>query len=136
MAKLIAFNEEAREGLKRGVDTLAGTDPFLLQADGKGWLFAPSGLMDGPLPTHYEPLESPVPNFLYGQQCNPARYQYRRRDNPMHRAWADPRYPYVLTTYRLIRQDSKMAWNSDVLHEISVPAVVMFPLLLYRGHAS
>ena len=26
-------------------------------ADGKGWLFVPSGLKDGPLPTHYEPEE-------------------------------------------------------------------------------
>src|SRR3989475_3454492 len=28
----------------RGVDSLAGDDPFLLQRDGKGWLYAPSGL--------------------------------------------------------------------------------------------
>ena len=28
----------------------------------------PSGLKDGPLPTHYEPPESPVKNPLYGQQ--------------------------------------------------------------------
>src|SRR6218665_821222 len=52
----------------RRVATLAGTDPFIMQADGKGWLFAPSGMMDGPLPTHYEPLEWPVPHFLYRQQ--------------------------------------------------------------------
>ena len=36
-----------------------------MKADGKGWLFAPNGLVDGPLPTHYEPVESPVPNPLY-----------------------------------------------------------------------
>ena len=39
---------------------LAGDDPFIMQADGKGWLFAPKGMVDGPLPTHYEPQESPV----------------------------------------------------------------------------
>ena len=38
---------------------LRGDDPFIMQADGKGWLFAPSGPTDGPLPTHYEPHESP-----------------------------------------------------------------------------
>ena len=32
-----------------GPEGLGGTDPFILQADGKGWLFAPSGLVDGPL---------------------------------------------------------------------------------------
>ena len=34
--------------------------PSSLQADGLGWLFAPTGVVDGPLPTHYEPHESPV----------------------------------------------------------------------------
>ena len=43
-----------------GLDALSGTDPFILKADGKGWLFTPTGLVDGPLPTHYEPMESPV----------------------------------------------------------------------------
>ena len=84
-----------------GVDTISGTDPFIMQNDGKGWLYAPNGLLDGPLPTHYEPQESVVENLLYGQQCNPARMEWRRKENPYHRAPADPRYPYVLTTYRL-----------------------------------
>lgn len=85
----------------RGVDAIGGDDPFIMQADGKGWLFAPSGLMDGPLPTHYEPEESPVENALYAQQCNPTRREWRRPDNPYHRAFGDPRYPYAITTYRL-----------------------------------
>src|SRR3712207_3399533 len=29
------------------------------------------------------------------------RLEWRRRDNAYHLAWGDPRYPYVLTTYRL-----------------------------------
>ena len=43
-----------------GMDAISGSDPFIMQADGRGWLFSPSGLLDGPLPTHFEPLESPV----------------------------------------------------------------------------
>jgi formate dehydrogenase major subunit len=84
-----------------GIDTIAGNDPFIMQADGKGWLYAPNGLLDGPLPTHYEPQESPVRNHLYKQQCNPARLEWKRKNNPYHRAWEDPRFPFVLTTYRL-----------------------------------
>ncbi len=61
----------------------------------------PTGLQDGPLPTHYEPQESVIRNPLYGQQCNPARMEWKRADNPYHRAYDDPRFPYVLTTYRL-----------------------------------
>lgn len=87
-----------------GLDTIGGDQAFIMQADGKGWLFAPSGLLDGPLPTHYEPQESPIRNPLYGQQCNPARHVFRRRDNPYHRAFADPRFPHVLTTFRLTEQ--------------------------------
>jgi formate dehydrogenase major subunit len=87
-----------------GIDTLGGNDPFILQSDGKGWLFVPSGLLDGPMPAHYEPQESVVENPLYGQQCNPARMQWRRNDNRYHRAHDDPRFPYVVTTYRLTEQ--------------------------------
>jgi formate dehydrogenase major subunit len=84
-----------------GIDALAGTDPFIMQADGKGWLYAPKGLLDGPLPTHYEPHESVVENPLYEQQSNPARMQWDRKDNPYHKPFADERWPYVITTYRL-----------------------------------
>jgi formate dehydrogenase major subunit len=78
---------------------LRGDEPFVMQADGRGWLFAPTGLLDGPLPTHYEPHESPVVNPLYGQGTNPARQVHRHRLSPDNR----PRgaYPFVLTSYRL-----------------------------------
>jgi formate dehydrogenase major subunit len=87
-----------------GLASIAGNTPFIMQADARGWLYAPSGIVDGPLPTHYEPQESVLKNGLYTQQCNPARVQWRRRDNPSHAAWGDPRFPYVLTTYRLTEQ--------------------------------
>ncbi len=85
----------------RGKETISGIDPFVMQADGKGWIFVPAGLQDGPLPTHYEPEESLIQNPLYGQQCNPLRMEWWRKDNDYHRAWDDPRFPYLLTTYRL-----------------------------------
>jgi formate dehydrogenase major subunit len=87
-----------------GPAALAGDDPFILQADGKGWLFAPKGMVDGPLPTHYEPQESPVANALYPQQQNPARIIFPRKDNLFAPSAGDPGadvYPYVFTTYRL-----------------------------------
>lgn len=85
----------------KGLDTISGIDPFVLNADGKSWIFATNGLQDGPLPTHYEPQESVMRNLLYGQQCNPTRMEWKRRENPYHFAWGDPRFPYVLTTYRI-----------------------------------
>jgi len=83
-----------------GLDGHSGAQPFLMLAEGLGRLFVPKGLKDGPLPTHYEPFESPVSNPLYGQQVNPAAIGHARADNAYH-AVADARYPHVLTTYRL-----------------------------------
>ena len=88
----------------RAEDAIRGDRPFVLQVDGSGWLFAPSGLTDGPFPTHYEPHESPVENALYGQRSNPVRQLYRRRENPYEPAPGQPgsdAYPYVVTTHRL-----------------------------------
>jgi formate dehydrogenase major subunit len=87
-----------------GPDALHGDDPFIMQADGKGWLFAPAGLVDGPLPTHYEPHESPVRNPLYAQQGNPTRKIYGRPDNPSNPSPPEPHsdvFPFVFTAARL-----------------------------------
>jgi formate dehydrogenase major subunit len=83
-----------------GFDWLGGNDPFIMRADGKAWLFAPAGLVDGPLPTHYEPYESPVANPLYKQQANPVVLVWNIKGNPYHGV-ADPKYPIVVSTYRL-----------------------------------
>jgi formate dehydrogenase major subunit len=84
-----------------GPDALSGTDPFIMQSDGKAWLFVPSGLVDGPLPAHYEPAESPVSNALYpAHTYNPARRTFPvagNRGNPT----ASDVFPFVFTTYRL-----------------------------------
>ena len=107
-----------------GVDALSGIDPFIMQADGKGWLFAPDGVLDGPLPTHYEPQESVIENLLYPQQCNPRRLEWNRKDNPYHFAYADPRFPYVVTTYRLTEHHTAgsmtrwLSWLSELMPEM------------------
>jgi formate dehydrogenase major subunit len=88
-----------------GMDALSGSDPFIMIADGRCSLFVPSGLKDAPVPTHYEPVESPVKNALYGQQDNPVAKKWASDDNPYH-APADPKYPHVLTTYRLTEHHS------------------------------
>lgn len=84
----------------RGMDALGGNDAFIMEADGRCLLFVPSGLKDGPLPTYYEPVESPVRNPMYRQQANPAAKLWVRPGNELHEP-QDPRFPYVFTTYRL-----------------------------------
>ncbi|QFZ21624.1 formate dehydrogenase [Saccharothrix syringae] len=102
-----------------GPAALHGDDPFIMQADGKGWLFAPSGLADGPLPAHYEPHESPVRNPVYGQQGNPTRKVYGRSDNPSNPAPPEPHvevFPYVLTTARLTEHHTAGGMSRTVPH--------------------
>ena len=87
-----------------GPAALDGDDPFIMQADGLGWLFAPKGLSDGPLPTHYEPQESPVHNALYKQQQSPTRLTIKREDNlsrPEPGEEGADVFPFVFSTYRL-----------------------------------
>ncbi len=82
------------------------------------------GLQDGPLPTHYEPQESVIKNPLYGQQCNPERMEWLRHDNPYHRPYDDPRFPYSLTTYRLTEHHTAggmsrwLSWLSELQPEM------------------
>ncbi|MGY1439003.1 formate dehydrogenase [Streptomyces reniochalinae] len=88
-----------------GPDALSGIDPFIMQGDGKGWLYAPAGLMDGPLPTHYEPQDSPVHNPLHpDQQRSPVRETHSHPANAYHPSGHEAGtgvFPYVVTTYRL-----------------------------------
>jgi formate dehydrogenase major subunit len=84
-----------------GLEFHVGASPFVMQADGKGWLFVPSGLADGPLPAHYEPIESPVANLLYpGRSSNPTAKVYNIPGNP-YAPVGSGEYPCVLSTYRL-----------------------------------
>ena len=89
---------------KGGAAALAGTDAFIMQPDGKGWLFAPTGLADGPLPTHYEGPESRVPNPLYPQQSTPTGIHPQHGKDNLNAPGVKPGgdvYPYVFTTYRI-----------------------------------
>ena len=88
----------------KAAEALSGVDAFVMQGDGKAWLFVPAGLTDGPLPTHYEPQDSPVPNLLYSQQRNPVRQVFSRKHNRYHPSPSEPGaqlFPYPITTYRL-----------------------------------
>jgi formate dehydrogenase major subunit len=83
-----------------GLDALSGTDAFIMKGDGVGWLYVPTGLVDGPLPTQYEPAESPIHNPLYKQQSSPVLKYWNREGNTLAPV-GDPKFPYVITTYRL-----------------------------------
>ena len=112
----------------RAEDALGGTEPFVLQSDGLGWLYVPRGLKDGPMPTHYEPEESPFGNPLYHQDANPARQRFGRPGNRYAPSGATPGsrvYPFVVTTYRLTEHHTA-GGMSRTLHHLSELQPEMF----------
>ncbi len=96
--------------------------PFIMKPHGHGVLFG-LGRKDGPFPTHYEPVESPVANALYSQQNNPAVQFWPREMNKL----GDPkRYPIVATTYRLVehwqagQMTRNLAWLAELVPDMFV----------------
>jgi formate dehydrogenase major subunit len=87
-------------------DPGSGRGPFIMKPDGVASLFGP-GLVDGPFPEHYEPMECPVEKNLMSPQFN----------NPVVKRWekkgvgtdtdvdsiasCDPRFPFICSTYRV-----------------------------------
>ena len=79
---------------RRGRRSAPGDAPFIMHPDGLGWIWVPIGLKDGPLPTHYEPLESPVANPLYPGAARPIRRRTRWSAATIAtRRRRDPRFP-------------------------------------------
>jgi formate dehydrogenase major subunit len=91
--------EAPRDAL--GMDAISGDGPFIMMPDGRAQLYSASGLLDAPIPTHYEPLESPVRNELYPEVgSNPVGITWVRPENPLAHP-DDQRWPHVASTFRL-----------------------------------
>jgi len=109
-----------------GLDALGGNSPAIMKPDGKFWLFAPSGAVDGPLPTHYEPYESPVPNPVYKQQRNPVAKTWPVKGNPYHELEDAADYPIVVSTYRLTEHylsgsmSRWLPWLAELMPELFI----------------
>ena len=72
--------------------------PFIMKHEGVANIFA-AGLVDGPLPEHYEPMESPVTNVLHPAcDCNPTVFFY---PGTSQQFGSPDKFPIVGTTYRV-----------------------------------
>ena len=108
----------------KGMDAISGSEPFIMMGDGRAWLYTPSGLLDGPLPSHYEPVESPVSNKLYPDVGpNPVAVSWKRDDNPKNASESE-RWPCVMTTFRLTEHHTvggmsrTLPWLSELQPEM------------------
>ncbi len=76
------------------------------------------GIVDGPLPVHYEPMESPVKNPMFSQQSNP---MIRKLQLPEFQKVGEAvEFPYVLTTYMVTEQflSGGVTRNTPQLNEL------------------
>ena len=79
----------------------SAVNSFLMTTEGQGRLFAPVGMKDGPIPEHYEPVESPVKNIMGKQQTNPITAYYKGDFGKLAEMGSTD-FPYVGTTHRLV----------------------------------
>jgi formate dehydrogenase major subunit len=119
-----APNTPAKPGAS-GVAGHDGASPFIMKGDGKGWLFAPSGLVDGPLPTHYEPMESPVRNAVYPtRQNSPVALNWEKQIGRRLAEIGSADFPHVLSTYRLTEHHLSgvmsrwLPWLAELMPEL------------------
>jgi formate dehydrogenase-N alpha subunit len=96
---------------------------FIMKPDGHAWLWA-ANLADGPIPEHYEPLESPLDNQLNSVQLNPAVKRWHVDAPEMNPVGDRKKFPIVGTTYRVTEhwQAGAMTRNLPWLAEL-VPDV-------------
>ena len=81
-----------------------GKGAFIMTGEGVARIFAPGSLMmDGPIPEHYEPVESPVENVLSPTRRVPTTILYEGVAASF--AEDDSEFPYVATTYRVTEHE-------------------------------
>ncbi len=98
---IIAWDGKAWQGdVVDGGGEPGSVHPFIMTREGRGQLFGP-GRLDGPLPEHYEPVESPLPaNPMSNRRFVPTAITFAGEKA----AVADPAFPHVCTTYRVTEQ--------------------------------
>ncbi|MDQ0339626.1 formate dehydrogenase major subunit [Caldalkalibacillus uzonensis] len=106
-----------------GLDAHSGADPFIMLPDGVIQLFGP--LVDGPLPTHYEPPDSPVENLLYPKHpTNPAALYFPDLPKNELHGLNNSDFPYIITTYRVTEHHLSGAmtrwlpWLAELMPEL------------------
>src|SRR5204863_9536202 len=87
-----------------------------------------SSMVDGPLPEHYEPVESPVENPLHpAVSASPAAFLYDQAAGRPGRFGTVQDYPYVATSYRLTEHEHYVTQHVPLLVGLQPQAFVELP---------
>ncbi len=104
----------------RAPDDPGGKAPFIMLPEGVGKLFG-QGMADGPLPEHYEPLETPVKNAFSSHQLNPVAKVW---NSEMDKVGEAAKFPIVASTWRLTEHmhgyTRNFPWSSELQPKLFV----------------
>jgi len=101
--------------------------PFIMNGEGVGRLFSNS-MLDGPLPEHYEPMESPVENPLHPKQSeSPVAFLYDKAGGRESRFGTVKDYPYIATSYRLTEHEHYVTQHVPALVGLQPKPFVEIP---------
>jgi formate dehydrogenase major subunit len=104
--------------------------PFIMNAEGVGRIFAPLGLFaDGPMPEHYEPIESPVRNALHPNQSNNPVVKKLKTAADKYATPGDG-FNIICTTYRLTEHYHYWTKNNQMNVQLIPEAFVEIPVEL------
>ncbi len=103
---------------------------FIMNEEGVARLFSPH-LNDGPIPEHYEPVESPTVNVLHERvSTNPAIRWYDGVRESL--AQGATEFPYACTVYRVVEREHFVTSNVPYLVELMPDFFVEVPEGLAR----
>ncbi len=104
--------------------------PFIMNGEGVGRLFSNS-LLDGPIPEHDEPIESPVENYLHpGNSKDPVAFLYDKAAGRDNRFGTPEEFPIIATTYRLTEHEHYVTQQVPLLVELQPEPFVEIPTAL------
>src|SRR6516164_9823223 len=102
--------------------------PFIMNGEGVGRMFSNS-LIDGPLPEHYEPVESPVENALHpAVSASPVAFLYDKAAGRPDRFGTADEFPIIATTYRLTEHEHYITQNVPHLVQLQPEAFAEVPV--------
>jgi formate dehydrogenase major subunit len=101
--------------------------PFIMNGEGVGRLFS-NTLLDGPIPEHYEPVESPVANALHATvSADPVAFLYDKAAKRANRFGTPDEYPIIATTYRLTEHEHYVTQQVPLLVQLQPEPFVEIP---------
>ncbi len=95
--------------------------------EGVGRLFS-NGMVDGPFPEHYEPVESPVANPLHASvSASPVAFLYDQAAGRPNRFGTATDFPYIATSYRLTEHEHYVTQHVPHLVQLQPEPFVEIP---------